>query len=112
MDTTQKPEPSLLKSFAIIIGDFFLLGLSFVVIIISNLKYMCFGAGMPPLWASFAQYVFIMAVIGFIFFIPFTATKGNEGKKMMFWVRIVYLVIWIIYLMSIAATPALPGGSC
>ena len=110
--TSIKKEPSIFARLAVVVGDFFLLGLSFVVIFISDFKYMCFGAGIPPLWVSYIQYLFIITVIGFILFIPFTATKGNDGKKTMFWVRIIYLVIWIMYLISVAYTPALTGGSC
>ena len=96
-----------------VLGDFLLLGLSFAVIFAQVfLKYLCSGAAKPALWVVYTQYAFVVGVVSFIVFVLYTAVKGNEVKRIMFWVRIAYLIIWIIYLVGVAYTPAMPVGSC
>ncbi len=101
-----KKESSLFSRLVVAVGDYFLIAISLLIVFLSTFKYMMTGAGTSPLWAVFVQYIFIIYVLGFALFIPFGIVKGNKAKRTMFWVRIIYLIIWVIFLFGIFVTPA------
>lgn len=95
------------RRFFVVVTDLLLVLLSIAIFLGMGLKYLCSG---PSGYLFPVNYLFFGAIafLGVSFLRPNT----DGGKKMIIWVRALYLLVWLIYIIRIILVPAIPVGSC
>ncbi len=89
--------------------DFIIIGTTAIAYFISTLKYLCHESSYNEV---VLPSLFICAGLFFVVLSLVSIANDSKTKKVLGWVRILYILVWLVLLGEVAFIPAAPGGSC